>query len=73
MTLDTDDKPAAVAQVIKLRKAKQLSVYELAIKNDAGVSQPHWSDIESGKKVPSWEVLFLMLKSLGCNISIIVK
>lgn len=42
--------------LMKFRKGKKLSQKEMATK--LGISRPHYSDIENGKKTPSIELAY---------------
>lgn len=49
----------------RLRVARELTQQDLAVK--AGVDSSYISHIESGRKVPSWDVLERLLRAVQAN------
>jgi transcriptional regulator with XRE-family HTH domain len=53
-------------QIKRMRERKKLTQEEVADK--CGITRPYLSNIELGKKLPSFTVLMALINVLECNI-----
>lgn len=58
-------------ELIDLRKKKGYTQIQLA--ELLGITRQYLGDIENGKYIPSWEVMFLIADTLGISTTKIVK
>ena len=54
----------------EVRKSKKIS--QMALADKAGIKQGYVSDLENGKRQPSFEVLIRLAKALGCTLDELV-
>lgn len=58
--------PTALVNLARLRMERGITQVEMA--ETAGIVPPHLSEIESGKKMPSWEVAVRLANILNCSL-----